>query len=430
MPDEHDGPGRSGRVRSRLGRVAIDLTPLRVSRDFRWLWSGTFVSALGSQFARVGLYWQVYDLTGSPAAVGLLGLSGLAGNVTGTLVGGSFIDAHDRRTVMIWTQVAHIAVAAVLVAGAVAGDPPLLLLHTANAFTWFLAAIDFPARQAAIPRLIGAERMPSAMALNQVLWQTTGIVGPAVAGLLIAATDPAWAYAADLVSYVGLLVAALAIRPLPPEPSVDGERAVGARAVADGFRFAAADRLIQSTFAIDLVAMIFGMPSALFPILASTQFDRGPEVAGLLFAAPAVGALAQALAAGSVTRIHRQGDAVIWAVVGWGAAIASFGAVGTNLPLALLFLAIAGAADVVSAIFRSTILQVNVPDRLRGRLSGIFSLVVTGGPKLGDLEAGLVAAWFTPAISVISGGLACIAGAGAVTVVYPELRRYRAATVS
>jgi hypothetical protein len=247
---------------------------------------------------------------------------------------------------------------------------------------------------------------------------------------LIAATSPAWAYAADLVSYVGLLVAALAIRPLPPEPSVDGERTVGARAVADGFRYVGADRLIQSTFAIDLVAMIFGMPSALFPVLAATQFDRGPEVVGLLFAAPAVGALAQALAAGSVTRIHRQGDAVIWAVVGWGAAIAAFGAVGANLGMALLFLAIAGAADVVSAIFRSTILQVNVPDRLRGRLSGIFSLVVTGGPKLGDLEAGLVASWFTPAISVISGGLACIAGAGAVAVVYPELRRYRAATVS
>jgi MFS family permease len=430
MPDEHHGPGRRGRVRSRLGRIAIDLTPLRMSRDFRWLWSGTFVSALGSQFARVGLYVQVSALTGSPAAVGLLGLSGLAGNVAGTLVGGSFIDAHDRRTVMIWTQVAHIVVAAVLVAGAVEGNPPLLLLHTANALTWFLGAIDFPARQASIPRLIGADRMPAAMALNQVLWQITGIVGPAVAGVLIAITDPAWAYAVDLASYVGLLVAALAIRPLPPEPAADGERAVGARAVADGFRFVAADRLIQSTFAIDLVAMIFGMPSALFTFLAATQFDRGPEVVGLLFAAPAVGALAQALAAGSVTRIHRQGDAVIWAVVGWGAAIAAFGAVGANLPLALLFLAIAGAADVVSAIFRSTILQVTVPDRLRGRLSGIFSLVVTGGPKLGDLEAGLVASWFTPTISVISGGLACIAGAGVVAAVYPELRRYRAETAS
>jgi MFS family permease len=424
------GPDRDGRVRSRLRRIAIDLTPLKMSRDFRLLWGGTFISALGSQFARVGLYFQVYALTGSPAAVGLLGVSGLIGNVAGTLVGGSFIDAHDRRTVMIWTQLGHIVVAGVLVAGAISGNPPLLLLHVANALTWFLAAIDFPARQAAIPRLVGAERMPAASALNQVLWQVSGILGPALAGLLIGATSPTWAYAVDLISYAGLLIAAIAIQPLPPDHDAEHERAVGARAVADGFRYVGRHRLIQSTFAIDLVAMIFGMPAALFTVLAATQFHRGAEVAGLLFAAPAVGALFQALAAGSVTRIRAQGEAVIWAVVGWGAAIAAFGAVGSNLPLALVFLAIAGAADVVSAIFRNTILQVNVPDRLRGRLSGIFSLVVTGGPKLGDLEAGLVATWFTPAISVISGGLACIAGSVVVALAYPELRRYRADTPS
>jgi MFS family permease len=422
-----DEPGSDGRVRSRLRGIAIDLTPLRVSRDFRLLWAGTFVSALGSQFARVGLYVQVYALTGSPAAVGMLGLSGLAGNIAGTLVGGSFIDANDRRSVMIWTQVGHIVVSSALVASALADDPPLLALHAANMLTWFLGAIDFPARQAAVPRLVGAEAMPAAVALNQVLWQTTSILGPAIAGLLIAATGaPVWAYGVDVVSYAALLVAAIAIQPLPPEPAGEGERTAGVGAVADGFTYVARHRLIQSTFAIDLVAMIFGMPAALFPVLAATQFDRGPEVVGLLFAAPAVGALIQALAAGSVTRIHHQGEAVIWAVVGWGAAIAAFGAVGSNLPLALVFLAIAGAADVVSAIFRNTILQVNIPDHLRGRLSGIFSLVVTGGPKLGDVEAGLVATWFSPAISVISGGLACIVGAGVVAAAYPELRRYRA----
>jgi len=172
--------------------------------------------------------------------------------------------------------------------------------------------------------------------------------------------------------------------------------------------------------------MIFGMPQALFPILAVEQFDRGAGVVGLLFAAPAVGALIQALAAGPVTRIVRQGEAVVWAVVGWGAAIAAFGAAGPHLVLALVFLAIAGAADVISAIFRSTILQVTVPDALRGRLSGIFMLVVTGGPKLGDIEAGLVATAVSPAFSVVSGGLACIVGAFACAAAYPELRRYQA----
>jgi MFS family permease len=404
--------------------VAIDLTPLRVSRDFRLLWTGSFVSTLGSQFTRVALYIQVYALTGSAAAVGLLGLSGLVGSVAGVLVGGSFIDAHDRRGVLIWAQIGHLFVSGVLVAGALNGRPPLLLLHAANLLTWLLAGIDGPARQASTPRLVGTALMPQAVALNQVLFQTTGIVGPAIAGLLIGATSPTGAYAVDLVSYAALLVAALAMRPLPPEHTGAG-RPVGRRAVVEGFRYLGGNRLLQSTFVIDLVAMIFGMPQALFPILAAQRFVRGPEVVGLLFAAPAVGALVQALAAGTVTRIRRQGDAVIWAVAVWGLAIALFGLSGTSLALALVALAVAGAADVVSAIFRSTILQVTVPDELRGRLSGIFMLVVTGGPKLGDFEAGLVAAWFSPTVSVVSGGLACILGAWGTGAIYPELRRYR-----
>ena len=410
----------------RLRRIAIDVTPLRVSHDFRLLWTGSLISALGSQFVRVGLYIQVYALTASPAQVGLLGVSALVGNVAGTFVGGSFIDAHDRRLVLVWTQVGHVAVTGWLVAGAIGDHPPLLLLHVANLLTWGLGAIDGAARQAATPRLVGAELMPSAVALNQVLWQTTGIVGPALAGVLIARTIPTSAYAVDLVSYLGLLVAAIAIQPLPPLPSPDGARPVGARAVREGLRYVGHHRLIRSTFVIDLIAMIFGMPAALFPVLAVGQFHRGPEVVGLLFAAPAVGALAQLLVAGSVTRIRRQGEAVIWSVAGWGAAIAAFGSVGAHLAWALLFLAVAGAADVVSAIFRSTILQVSIPDALRGRLGGIFLLVVSGGPRIGDLEAGLVAAAISPTFSVVSGGLACIVGAVACAVRYPELRRYDA----
>jgi MFS family permease len=410
----------------RLRRIAIDVTPLRVSRDFRLLWTGSFISAMGSQFAKVGLYVQVFAITGSAAQVGLLGVSGLIGSVAGVVIGGSFIDAHDRRSVLIWTQVGHIAVSGVLVAGALGGHPQLALLHGANCLTWLLASIDNPARQAATPRLVGTALVPQATALNQVLFQTTGIVGPALAGVLLAVTSPTAAYAVDLVSYVGLLLAAIAMRPVPPEPTTTGERPTGLRAVGEGFGYVRRDRLIQSTFVVDLIAMIFGMPQALFPILAVEQFDRGAAVVGLLFAAPAVGALVQALAAGPVTRIVRQGEAVVWAVVGWGAAIAAFGAAGPHLVWALVFLAIAGAADVISAIFRSTILQVTVPDALRGRLSGIFMLVVTGGPKLGDIEAGLVAAAVSPAFSVVSGGLACIVGASACAVAYPELRRYQA----
>ena len=232
------------------------------------------------------------------------------------------------------------------------------------------------------------------------------------------------AYAIDLVTYGALFFAALMMHPMPPED--DPGRASGWTAVKEGFGYVRRNRLIQATFVIDLIAMIFGMPQALFTFLAVSQFHRGPEIVGLLFAAPAVGALVGALTTGWVRNVRRQGWAVIWAVVAWGAAITAFGLVGANLPLALLMLALAGAADVISAIFRNTITQVSTPDRLRGRMSQIYILVVTGGPRLGDFEAGVVATVFTPTISVVSGGLACIVGAGVVALVYPELRRYRA----
>ena len=404
-------------------RLAIDVSPLRVSGQFRLLWSGSVVSAMGSQFARVGLYVQVYALTGSPAAVGLLGVSGLIGSLAGVVVGSAFIDRHDRRVTLIWTELAAVGVSGVLFAGALAGDPPLWLLHAANAGTWFLAAIHGPARQAAIPRLLSDDEVPAAVALNQAGWQVSSIAGPALAGLLIGATgSTAAAYGVDVVSYVVGLVAAILLRPLPPDRVIT-ER--GTAAIAEGLRYLKNHRLLQSTFVIDLVAMIFGNPAALFPVIAVQQLHRGPEAVGLLFAAPAVGALLLTLVSGPLTTLHRQGTAVVWAVVAWGAAIVGFGLAGANLVAALVFLALAGAADVVSAIFRSTILQVTVPDHLRGRLGAVFFIVVTGGPKLGDVEAGLIAAVFGAPVSVVTGGIACIVGAFVTARVYPELPAYR-----
>jgi hypothetical protein len=387
------------------------------------------VSELGYQFARVAIYIQVFELTGSAAAVGLTGLTGLGGLIAGSLVGSTFIDARDRRSILLWSQVFLALAAAILLAGAISGDPPLALIYGANALTAFVGAIEHPARSAMTLRLVGRDLLPAALTLNQVLWQTVNIAGPAAAGAVISALGFGTAYAIDLVTYAGLFIAAMMMRPMPPEPDGrGGDATTGWAAVKEGFAFVRGDRLVASTFAIDLIAMIFGMPAALFPILAITQFDRGAAIVGLLFAAPSVGALAGALSGGWVRRVHRPGMAVIWAVTAWGAAIAAFGLVGSNLPLALGFLALAGASDVISAIFRSTIAQLATPDRLRGRLSTIFILVVTGGPRLGDFEAGLVAAWFTPTISVVTGGLACIAGAGVIAIAYPELRRHRSTT--
>ncbi|HJS26664.1 MAG TPA: MFS transporter [Actinomycetota bacterium] len=417
-------PGREPRRRGLVRRIAVDTTPLRLSRDYRRLWLGLLASTFGSQFTIVATYLQVFELTDSTAAVGFLGLVGFVGLVAGTLAGSTFLDAFDRRKILIASQVGYLASSGLLLAGALNGDPPIALIYVAVAGIAATSAIDSPTRSAITPRLIDRSLLPAAAALNQVLWNGAGLIGPALAGLVVGAWGFSWAYAIDLISIGMLVLSSILIRPLPP---AEGERAtVGWRAVREGFAFLRGRKVLQSTFVIDIIAMVFGMPRALFPVLALTQFHRGPEVVGLLFAAPAVGAFIGAATTGWVGRIRHQGLAVIWAVVVWGAGIAAFGLVGSNLWLGLFFLAVAGAADVISAVFRNTILQVTVPEHLRGRLFGIHILVVTGGPRLGDLEAGLVAAAFSPMASVVSGGLLCIAGAGLVAWRVPAFRRYHA----
>jgi MFS family permease len=287
-----------------------------------------------------------------------------------------------------------------------------------------MSAIDSPTRSAMTPRLIGRELLPAALALNQVVWNTTALLGPGVGGVVIAGLGLPWAYGLDLATSFVMLGAAIAIAPMRPERSADTPS--GWRAVREGFAYVRGRPVLQSTFGIDIIAMVFGMPRALFPILAVEQFHRNEAIVGLLFAAPAVGALLASLTAGWVKHVRHQGLAVLWAVALWGVGITAFGLVGDHLWLALFFLAVAGAADVISAVFRTTILQLSVPDHLRGRLSGIHILVVTGGPRLGDLEAGLVAAAFSPAASVVSGGLLCIAGAGLFAWLVPAFRRYHA----
>ncbi|MGH2673111.1 MAG: MFS transporter [Actinomycetota bacterium] len=416
-------PGERRRVRGAVRNVAIDLSPLRVSRDFRRLFFGLAVSELGYQFTLVATFIQVFELTGSPAAVGLIGLIGLVALVVGTLVGGAFVDVVDRRTLLILAQVGFMTASGILLVGAIHGDPPLWVVYAAVALIAGLSAIDSPTRSAITPRLVGRELLPSALTLNQVAWNATALIGPALAGIVITELDLAWAYGIDLVTYVAMLAAAIAIAPVPPE-RIEGSP-TGWRAVREGFAFLRGRAVLKASFGIDVIAMVFGMPRALFPILAVTQFDRGPAVVGLLFAAPAVGAVLGALTAGWVKHVRHQGMAVVWAVIVWGAGIAAFGLV-SDLWLGLLLLAIAGAADVISAVFRSTILQLSVPDALRGRLSQIHILVVTGGPRLGDLEAGLVASAFSPAVSVVSGGLLCIAGAALLAWLVPSFRRYHA----
>lgn len=408
----------------RLRRLAIDVTPLRVSKDYRRVWLGLLVTTSGTQFTQVAVFVQVTRLTGSPLAVGATGLVGLLGLIAGTLAFGPIIDVRDRRKLLALAQCGLIAGSGLLLLGSLLHHPPLALIYVGLGVSAAFSALDMPTRSAMTPTLIGADLMPSAQALNQVVWNGAGLVGPAVAGIAISALGLPFAYTIDVCSIVVMLLAALSLPPILPEGRHDNP--TGWAAIKEGFAFVRERRLIQSTFVIDLIAMVFGMPRALFTFLILGQFRRSEALVGLLFSAPAVGALLGALTSGWTKHVDRRGRAVIWAVAAWGASIALFGWSGGRLWLGLLGLALAGWADVISAIFRSTILQLEVPDRLRGRLSGIHILVVTGGPRLGDAEAGVVARAISPTFSVVSGGLACVVGAGLVAFGYPKLRGYRA----
>jgi MFS family permease len=417
--------------RTGLRRLALDLTPLRTSRDYRLLWFGEIVSATGTQITVVAVFIQVFELTDSAAAVGAVGLAQLVPLVLGTMLLGPVIDSVDRRKLLIVADTGQAMASGLLLLGALAGDPPLALVYVAVAISAGFSAVQLATRSAIVPNLVPESMLPSALALNQVMWNTALIAGPAIGGVIVGRLGLGWAYAIDLVSFGAGVLSAVLMSPRPPmrRPDADpagGRIAVGLRSITEGFRFLKGRRALQSTFVIDLVAMIFGMPRALFPVLAITEFHRGEELVGLLFSAVAVGALLGALTTGWVRHIRRQGMAVVIAVCVWGVGIAGFGLSGDWLVLALVCLAVAGAADVISAVFRSTILQTSVPDDLRGRMSAVHILVVVGGPRIGDFEAGAVASLTTPTISVVSGGLACIVGSLVVAAAYPELRHYRA----
>lgn len=404
----------------RRGRLFADLSPLRESRDYRLLFAGGGVSYLGRQLTVVAIPFQVYLMTGSSLAVGLTGLAAVGPLIGLSLVGGAIADAVDRRRLLLVVQVLLAATSVGLALNASAERPALWPIYVLSALSAGLTGIDLPTRNAMIPNLVSREKFPAAAALGQILFQVGQVVGPALAGLLISRVDIAAAYWLDAVSFAGAFVLIAAIRPQPPH---EGGTRASLASIGEGLRYVKGRRLLLGTFLIDIDAMVFGMPRALFPALGTGLYGGGAVAVGLLYAAPGAGALLGALFTGWVGRVRRQGRAVIVAVLAWGAAIAAFGLVPW-LALGLVLLAVAGAADVISAVFRNTILQLSVPDSLRGRLSSVHIAVVTGGPALGDAEAGAVAAISSPQVSVVSGGLACILGVAVLSRLLPELDRY------
>jgi predicted MFS family arabinose efflux permease len=410
---------RSRLVRSLAGKLLIDVGPLRRSRDLRALVLGQTVSVLGSQMTAVAVPYQVYKLTGSSLDVGLVSLAALGPLLAGSFFGGSLVDAADRRRLLIGVSIVMAAVSAGLALNAAGGRPALWPLFVCTALAGGLGTFEDSALNTVLPNLVRRSDIPTANAVFQAIFQLGIVVGPALAGLLLAGTGIRFVYWTDAATFGVATLAALAIAPQPPEGG--GER-LGLRSLFESLRFIRGRQTIQGAFLIDLGATVFGLPKALFPALAATVFGGGATTLGLLYAAPGAGALLGALTTGWVGRVRRQGRAVIIAVIVWGLAITAFG-LTHHLLIALALLAVAGWADVVSAIFRSTIVQLAVPDALRGRLTGLEISVVTGGPRLGDVEAGAVAAAFGNTTSVVSGGLACIATALLLTSLLPGFRR-------
>jgi MFS family permease len=403
----------------RLRGAIVDVSPLRDLPAYRLLWAGQSVNVIGSQITRVALPYQVYVITHSTLAIAGLTLAQLVPLLLFALFGGSLADVVDRRRLLLATQTS-LALCSLALAIVSLGQPSVLALYAIAFVAASFMAVDQPTRSSSIPRLVPPDRLTAAIALNSLSFNAGSVIGPAVGGLLLAGVGVSGAYLVDVVTY-GVMLAAVVNLPSIP-PLVAGGRP-GLAAIREGLRFVRQKRVILSTFAIDLNAMIFGMPTALFPALALDVFRAGPVGVGLLNAAPAVGAFAATFLSGLVTRLHRIGRGIIVAVLAWGLAIALFGASTFSFPLALVFLAIAGGADVLSAVLRSTLVQLSTPDHLRGRVMATHSLVVTSGPRIGDIEAAAVASVIGAQLSAISGGVLCVLGVFGVARLFPELDR-------
>ena len=409
--------------------ILLDLTPLRISRDYRALVAGQGISVIGNQLTTVAVPFQVYAITRSSLVVGLVSLTQLFPLIFGSLLGGSLADATDRRKLLLAVEACGLLSSAALALNADLG-PRLWPLFLFPAIMAALSGMDSSARSAMVPSLVGMELLPASNAIFQSLLQTGVIVGPAVAGLLLAGAGVHVIYWLDVATFAATIAAVCTISAQPPSPAPDGAlRRPGWRSTLEGLAFVRRTQPVLGAYLIDVNAMVFGMPKALFPALAATTFGGGATTVGLLYAAPGAGALAGALTSGWVGRVRRRGLAVIAAVLAWGLAVTGFG-IAPWLPLALFLLAVAGWADVLSAVFRSTIIQFAGPDQMRGRLMGVQMAVVTGGPRLGDLEAGAVAAAFGDTVSVVSGGLACVAGAFLVAWAFPGFTKLRSGSGS
>jgi MFS family permease len=407
-------------------------------RDYRLLWLGQLTSVIGSQMRVVAIAWQVYLIGHDPLQLGLLGLSQAVALITFSLVAGVVADATDRRRLLVAVLSLQACGSLALALTALVGFVSLPLIYTIAFLMAAASAFEFPARQALIPALVPAEEMPDALSLNALLFNLATIVGPTLGGFAIAGIGVPGTYTADFASFLAVVLALLAMRPLAA-PSGGRPRASIATLV-DGFVYLRARPILLGLMALDFCAMFFGSPQALLPIYAHDILRVGPQGLGLLISAGSIGAVLGVGFSGRLRRVRRQGLGVLLGVASWGLCIVAFGL--TNGPLwrgaplawqgpfwlAVALLAGAGASDLVSMVLRNTIVQLTTPDTMRGRVSATNAMFIIGGPSLGQFESGVVANLLTPQLSALTGGLACLLATALIAIAVPGIRRYRVGT--
>jgi MFS family permease len=401
-------------------------------RNFRLIWIGLLISFAGSMMQNAALLWHV-SLLVSPErkglALGLVGLVRVLPIIVFSLVSGVVADAWDRRKLMLFTQSAAAVVSLVLAVLAFNRLAVAWPIYALAALGSAVGAFDLPARQALVPMLVPREHLPNAITLNTIMFQTASVVGPAIGGLLIATTSVGWAYLANAISFAFVIVALLMMRDVPPvERSAGGSKDdVSMHAALEGLRFVFRSPLIRSTMLLDFFATFFSSATALLPIFAQDILRVGANGYGWLYAAPAAGAIVtSAIMVRAVDAIERRGAVLAASVVGYGAATVAFG-LSRQFWLSFLCLAATGATDTVSTVLRNLVRQLETPDRLRGRMTGVNMIFFMGGPQLGELEAGLVANWRGPVFSVVTGGIGCLAATAWLVATTPVLRSYRSA---
>ena len=397
----------------------MDITPLRQSRDFRIVFTSGLITYLGSMITYVALPFQVAQLSGSFVAVGLIGLAELIPLIVFGLYGGALADTVDRKWMVIATESTAALLVLTLLVNSLLPTPQLWILYV---IAMLLAAVDGlqrPSLDAIIPRVVAHDQLAAATALNALKWQLGMIIGPAIGGLLLSAGGAVAAYGVDVATYAASAVLLLRLRSIRAEGS--GEERASLRHITEGIRYAWSRKDLLGTYAIDLIAMVFAFPYALFPFLAEDL--GGTWTLGLLYSAGAVGSLVVTLTSGWTTSVHRHGRAIVFAAMVWGAGIAMVG-VSSSLWLVLLFLVIAGGADMVSGIFRTTMWNQTIPDEVRGRMAGIELLSYSIGPLLGQLRSSTAASLTSLRMSFISGGVLCIVGVGIAAFALPSLWSY------